>query len=256
MPVLPPKEEGNLFDGWTDQKTGAPVKAGDVLTGDIVLTPVWKDCGDGSHTDSDHDLVCDDCGKKLPAPVSYLILEGANSTWRKGSLTGLSFRSSADVAKFDGVTVDGTAIDAGCYSAELGSTGITLRAEYLETLPAGSHTLVIKAIDGTADTSFTVLEAETAEPGGSNVVDADLFALDQPCTRAQIIFLLWCAAGSPEPKAMSSFVDVPADAYYVKAVAWAVETGIVAGTSETTFGPDEICICAQALDAFHRVNPE
>ena len=316
LPVLPPKEEGNLFDGWTDQKTGAPVKAGDVLTGDIVLTPVWKDCGDGSHTDSDHDLVCDDCGKKFPAPVSYLILEGANSTWRKGSLTGLSFRSSADVAKFDGVTVDGTAIDAGCYSAELGSTSITLRAEYLETLPAGSHTLVIKAIDGTADTSFTVLEAETAEPGGSNVVDADLFALDQPCTRAQIIFLLWraagspepkamssfvdvpadayyakavawavetgivagtsettfgpddpctraqiifllwCAAGSPEPKAMSSFVDVPADAYYAKAVAWAVETGIVAGTSETTFGPDEICICAQALDAFHRVNPE
>ena len=256
LPVLPPKEEGNLFDGWTDQKTGAPVKAGDVLTGDIVLTPVWKDCGDGSHTDSDHDLVCDDCGKKLPAPVSYLILEGANSTWRKGSLTGLSFRSSADVAKFDGVTVDGTAIGAGCYSAELGSTRITLRAEYLETLPAGSHTLVIKAIDGTADTSFTVLEAETAEPGGSNVVDADLFALDQPCTRAQITFLLWCAAGSPEPKAMSSFVDVPADAYYAKAVAWAVETGIVAGTSETTFGPDEICICAQALDAFHRVNPE
>ena len=256
LPVLPPKEEGNLFDGWTDQKTGAPVKAGDVLTGDIVLTPVWKDCGDGSHTDSDHDLVCDDCGKKLPAPVSYLILEGANSTWRKGSLTGLSFRSSADVAKFDGVTVDGTAIGAGCYSAELGSTSITLRAEYLETLPAGSHTLVIKAIDGTADTSFTVLEAETAEPGGSNVVDADLFALDQPCTRAQITFLLWCAAGSPEPKAMSSFVDVPADAYYAKAVAWAVETGIVAGTSETTFGPDEICICAQALDAFHRVNPE
>ena len=256
LPVLPPKEEGNLFDGWTDQKTGAPVKAGDVLTGDIVLTPFWKDCGDGSHTDSDHDLVCDDCGKKLPAPVSYLILEGANSTWRKGSLTGLSFRSSADVAKFDGVTVDGTAIGAGCYSAELGSTGITLRAEYLETLPAGSHTLVIKAIDGTADTSFTVLEAETAEPGGSNVVDADLFALDQPCTRAQIIFLLWRAAGSPEPKAMSSFVDVPADAYYAKAVAWAVETGIVAGTSETTFGPDEICICAQALDAFHRVNPE
>ena len=316
LPVLPPKEEGNLFDGWTDQKTGAPVKAGDVLTGDIVLTPVWKDCGDGSHTDSDHDLVCDDCGKKLPAPVSYLILEGANSTWRKGSLTGLSFRSSADVAKFDGVTVDGTAIGAGCYSAELGSTGITLRAEYLETLPAGSHTLVIKAIDGTADTSFTVLEAETAEPGGSNVVDTNLFALDQPCTRAQIIFLLWraagspepkamssfvdvpadayyakavawaveagivagtsettfgsddpctraqiifllwCAAGSPEPKAMSSFVDVPADAYYAKAVAWAVETGIVAGTSETTFGPDEICICAQALDAFHRVNPE
>ena len=316
LPVLPPKEEGNLFDGWTDQKTGAPVKAGDVLTGDIVLTPVWKDCGDGSHTDSDHDLVCDDCGKKFPAPVSYLILEGANSTWRKGSLTGLSFRSSADVAKFDGVTVDGTAIDAGCYSAELGSTRITLRAEYLETLPAGSHTLVIKAIDGTADTSFTVMEAETAEPGGSTVVDADLFALDQPCTRAQIIFLLWraagspepkamssfvdvpaddyyakavawavetgivagtsettfgsddpctraqiifllwCAAGSPEPKAMSSFVDVPAEAYYAKAVAWAVETGIAAGTSETTFGPDEICICAQALDAFHRVNPE
>ena len=37
------------------------------------------------------------------------------------------------------------------------------------------------------------------------------------CTRAQAVTFLWRAAGSPEPKTLSSFADVPADAYYAKA---------------------------------------
>ena len=64
-----------------------------------------------------------------------------------------------------------------------------------------------------------------------------LFAPNAACTRAQIVTFLWRAAGSPEPKALSSFADVPADAYYAKAVAWAVENGITEGTSDTTFAP-------------------
>ena len=110
--------------------------------------------------------------------------------------------------------------------------------------------------DVASDAYYAPAVAWAAEQNVTGGVGNGLFAPDAPCTRAQIVTFLWRAAGSPEPKAMSSFVDVPADVYYAKAVAWAVETGIVAGTSETTFGPDEICICAQALDAFHRVNPE
>jgi len=58
------------------------------------------------------------------------------------------------------------------------------------------------------------------------------FAPNQPCTRAQIVTFLWRAAGSPAPKSASNFTDVPADAYYAKAVAWAVENGITGGTGE------------------------
>ena len=78
-------------------------------------------------------------------------------------------------------------------------------------------------------------------------VGNDLFAPEQPCTRAQIVTFLWRAAGSPEPKAMSSFTDVPASAYYAKAVAWAVENGITNGMTETAFAPNATCTRGQSV---------
>ena len=85
------------------------------------------------------------------------------------------------------------------------------------------------------------------ENGVTGGIGNNLFGPDQPCTRAQIVTFLWRAAGSPEPKAMSSFSDVPADSYYAKAVAWAVENGITTGTSAETFSPDATCTRAQAV---------
>ncbi len=88
--------------------------------------------------------------------------------------------------------------------------------------------------------------------GVTNGVSETLFGPDQACTRAQIVTFLWRAAGSPEPKSGSSFADVAADAYYAKAVAWAVENGITKGTSETTFHPDETCTRAQGVTFLYR----
>ena len=62
LPTLPPKEEGNIFEGWVDKATGEPVKKGDKLSGSVELKPVWKDCGEGSHTDADENEICDECG--------------------------------------------------------------------------------------------------------------------------------------------------------------------------------------------------
>ena len=78
-------------------------------------------------------------------------------------------------------------------------------------------------------------------------VGNNLFAPDQPCTRAQIVTFLWRAAGCPEPKHTGSFADVPAGAFYAKAVAWAVDAGITTGTGEGGFSPDEPCTRAQAV---------
>ena len=83
-------------------------------------------------------------------------------------------------------------------------------------------------------------------------VGNDLFAPEQPCTRAQIVTFLWRAAGSPEPKAMSSFTDVPASAYYAKAVAWAVENGITNGMTETAFAPNATCTRGQSVTFLYR----
>ena len=84
--------------------------------------------------------------------------------------------------------------------------------------------------------------------GITDGVGDNLFAPEQPCTRAQIVTFLWRAAGSPEPKgAASGMTDVVSGSYYEKAVAWAIENGITTGTTTTTFSPDATCTRAQAV---------
>ena len=108
--------------------------------------------------------------------------------------------------------------------------------KYTFVMPAGKIT--VKAVfmdDNTMLNFFTDVHAEdyyydavlwAAQKGITGGMSDTLFAPNAACTRAQIVTFLWRAAGSPEPKALSSFADVPADAYYAKAVAWAVENGI------------------------------
>ena len=79
-----------------------------------------------------------------------------------------------------------------------------------------------------------------------------LFGTDAACTRAQAVTFLWRVAGSPEPKSADSFADVPEDSYYAKAVAWAVENGIVNGVSATEFAPDATCTRAQIVTLLWR----
>ena len=116
-------------------------------------------------------------------------------------------------------------------------------AEKIETSPFA---------DVSTDAYYYEAVKWAAEQGITGGVGGGLFAPDQSCTRAQIVTFLWRAAGSPEPKSMSSFSDVPEDSYYAKAVAWAVENGITVGTSATTFSPDATCTRAQGVTFLFR----
>ena len=90
--------------------------------------------------------------------------------------------------------------------------------------------------------------------GVTNGLTDTMFGPYEPCTRAQIVTFLWRAAGSPEPKAMGSFTDVLSDAYYAKAVAWAIENGITTGTGDGKFSPDATCTRAQAVTFLFRIS--
>ena len=90
------------------------------------------------------------------------------------------------------------------------------------------------------------------ENGVTNGLSDTMFGPYASCTRAQIVIFLWRAAGRPEPKAMSSFTDVPASAYYAKAVAWAVENGITNGMTETTFAPNATCTRGRIVTFLYR----
>ena len=79
-------------------------------------------------------------------------------------------------------------------------------------------------------------------------VDATHFGPSQSCTRAHVVTFLWRAAGSPEPASGSNpFTDVAQGSFYYKAVLWAVEKGITAGTSATTFSPNAECTRGQIV---------
>jgi Leucine-rich repeat (LRR) protein len=133
--------------------------------------------------------------------------------------------------------------------------------KYTFTMPAGKVTIKADFTAQTADSVFADVSADAyyyeavkwaADKGITGGIGDSLFAPNQSCTRAQIVTFLWRAAGSPEPKALSSFADVPADAHYAKAVAWAVENGITNGTTDTTFGPDETCTRAHGVTFLSR----
>ena len=91
------------------------------------------------------------------------------------------------------------------------------------------------------------------ENGVTNGTTVAAFSPNAACTRGQIVTFLWRAAGSPAPKTtVNPFTDVAADAYYAKAVLWAVENGITNGTTATTFSPDAPCTRAQAVTFLFR----
>ena len=115
---------------------------------------------------------CETCGailekeeiKKLELPA-YKIIDGAESIWTQNTNTdgSLVIRGDGAIANFKEVRVDGVVIDVKNYTVTEGSTIITLKTEYLKTLPAGKHTFEIAWIDGSAATYFTVAGSTTEE---------------------------------------------------------------------------------------------
>ena len=140
----------------------------------------------------------------------------------------------------------------GTYTFTMPASKVTIEATFAEKQadePVAPEKLFA---DVSAEEYYYEAVKWASENGVTGGIGENLFGAKLPCTRAQIVTFLWRAAGSPEPKGMSGFVDVSADAYYAKAVAWAVEEGIVSGTSATTFSPDAVCTRAQSVAFLYR----
>ena len=77
---------------------------------------------------------------------------------------------------------------------------------------------------------------------------ATQFSPSKPCTRAEIVTFLWVMAGRPGPESMDMpFADVAHGVYYYKAVLWAAEQGITAGTGPNSFSPNKTCTRAEVV---------
>ena len=133
----------------------------------------------------------------------------------------------------------------GKYTFTMPASKVTVSAEFaeIETLDFA---------DVSTDAYYYEAVKWAAKKGITGGTGDGNFNPNGSCTRAHIVTFLWRAAGSPEPKSTVSFADVPADSYYAKAVAWAVENGITLGTGDGTFSPNATCTRAQSVTFLYR----
>ena len=96
-----------------------------------------------------------------------------------------------------------------------------------------------------------------AESGITMGTTPTTFGPEETCTRAQVVTFLWRAKGQPEPASkVCPFDDVKPEDYFYKAVLWAVENGITAGTDPGKFSPEDPCTRAQVATFLWRAKGE
>jgi len=134
------------------------------------------------------------------------------------------------------------------YTFRMPASDVTVEAAFME-----DSTMLNYFVDVTAGDYFYDPVLWAAENEITSGVDDSHFAPDGTTTRAQMVTFLWRTAGCPEPaSAECLFMDVEAEAYYYKAVLWAVENGITDGTSDTEFEPNAFVTRAQAVTFLYR----
>ena len=139
------------FDLW--EIDGVSYKAGTAyrVMNDVTVVALWKDAG--SNRPAPTPSRPSHRGSTIEAIST---VDGRSATDYSGGIYGLTFRSTAGFSSFLGVQVDGRTIAPSCYSAEEGSIVVYLKAVYLRTLKAGTHTITILSSEGNASMEFTV----------------------------------------------------------------------------------------------------
>ena len=238
-----PRRSGYTFNGWYDGSKFYAAGASYTVSATVTLNASWSYISSGSSYDPTYSV-------STPSKTEH------------GTVTV----SPKSASKGDTVTVTGKP-DSGYVLETLTVTDkngneLTLKdkgnGKYTFTMPAGKVEVKATFMEDNSMLNFfydvpnNAYFYEAVKWAGKNGITTgvgnDLFAPEQPCTRAQIVTFLWRAAGSPEPKgAASGMTDVVSGSYYEKAVAWAIENGITTGTTTTTFSPDATCTRAQAV---------
>lgn len=133
------------------------------------------------------------------------------------------------------------------------TSDITLTAKWARepspvTIKTVEKTVINRFVDVADDAYYTKAVLWALEEGITTGTGTVTFSPDAVCTRAQVVTFLWRAAGCPEPVgAANEFDDVDSNAYYAKAVQWAVEQGITLGTGDNKFSPDAECTRGQIV---------
>ena len=240
-----PTKSGYTFTGWSgtglDGENNMTVTIPTGSTGNRTYTAHWRYNGSG-HSYSYYTI-------KATAGTGGSISPSGNVSVREGRDQTFTITPDKGYA-VSNVKIDGKSIGAvKSYTFENVRRTHTIEVIFMK---ANGNPQTGVFVDVATGSYYEDAVDWAVENGITKGTDDTHFSPDGICTRAQIVTFLWRAAGSPEPKTMSSFSDVSADSYYAKAVAWAVENGITVGTSSTTFSPDDTCTRAQSVTFLFR----
>lgn len=114
-------------------------------------------------------IYCSECNKELSRTKKttpkfvYAIIEGAGSTHQNKDNNEITIKSNGKFDKFQGIKVDENLVDKSNYTAKSGSTIVTLKADYLNTLSIGKHKIAFVYDDGEVETEFVIAESKKTE---------------------------------------------------------------------------------------------
>ena len=236
-----PTKSGYTFTGWSgtgltgENNLTVTIEKGS--TGDRSYTAHWRYNGSG-HSYSYYTI-------KATAGAGGSISPSGNVSVREGRDQTFTITPDKGYAVAN-VKIDGKSIGAvKSYTFENVSRTHTIEVIFMK---ANGNPQTGVFVDVATGSYYEDAVDWAVENGITNGVSSNMFAPDDPCTRAQIVTFLWRAAGSPEPETRAMpFTDVPVGSYYYDAVLWAVENGITKGTSDMTFSPDATCSRAQIV---------
>lgn len=123
-------------------------------------------------------IYCSECNKELSRTKKttpkfvYAIIEGAGSTHQNKDSNEITIKSNGKFNKFQGIKVDEKLVDKSNYTAKSGSTIVTLKADYLNTLSIGEHKIAFVYDDGEVETEFVIAESKKTEDN-KNVEQAE-----------------------------------------------------------------------------------
>lgn len=254
---------GYSFVNWNTQSNGSGTTyvtnaTINNVTSDITLYAQWSyNGGNGG-------------GGSTETTTVYKFTKGADGKYVIGSKDELTFTCDGPYNKFCGILVDGASQPKTNYTVKEGSTIVTLKPEYLQTLAEGKHTLRLVYTNGYTDTTFTV--SKHANPQTSvwenpftDVKDTDwfynnvgyvyqkgimkgvstlLFASEQNTTRGMLATMLYRLEGNPTA-GKCPFDDVAKGSWYESAITWAAENKLANGygvdkNDKNNFGPNDI----------------
>lgn len=238
-----PRRSGYTFNGWYDGSKFYAAGASYTVSATVTLNASWSYISSGSSYDPTYSV-------STPSETEHGTVTVSPKSASKGDTVTVTVKPDSGY-----VLETLTVTDKNGNELTLKDKG---NGKYTFTMPAGKVEVKATFMEDNSMLNFFYDVPNNAyfyeavkwavKNGITDGVGNNLFAPEQPCTRAQIVTFLWRAAGSPEPKgAASGMTDVVSGSYYEKAVAWAIENGITTGTTTSTFSPDATCTRAQAV---------